>query len=138
MPLEVNYLDSGAGVLFVSSGLLTGKDFIETKNNLLKIGQLADKIRHLIYDLTQIESLDFPFADFKKLEDADRLLAEINPSLIIALIVKDELAVTLAKMWIARTDEIPWDKKIVSEEADAFSWVREKMREKFAAEITGE
>ena len=137
MPFEVNIFDSGAGVQYVSAGLITGKDFIETKVNLLTSKDRLKNIRYLIYDLTHMDSLDFPFDDFKKLEDADRLVAEINPSLIIALIVKNDLALTLAKMWVTRTHEILWDKHIVSVKAEAYSWVRDKVRERFGEEITG-
>jgi len=81
MPFKVSCQDNGAGVLYVSTGLFTGKEFLETKENLLQSKQQLKKVRYLIYDLIQMDSLDFPFDDFKKLEDADCLVAEVNPSL---------------------------------------------------------
>jgi hypothetical protein len=138
MPFDVNNLDNGVGVQYVSAGLITGKDFIATKIDLLVSEERLKRIRYLIYDLTRIDSLDFPFNDFKKLEDADRLVAAINPSLIIVLVVENDLALTLARMWVARTDEIPWDKQIVSVKSEAYSWVQDRVKERFGENIACE
>lgn len=136
MPFETVNLANGAGVEYISAGLITGKDFIETKMDLLASEDRLNKVRFLVYDLTHIDSLDFPFSDFKKLEDADRLVAEINPCLVIALIVQNDLATTLAKMWIERTHEIPWDKSLFKLKSDAYSWVSERVARRSSIIIT--
>jgi hypothetical protein len=136
MPIEFSLLDRGAGMRYMFTGLVTGKELIDVNTSMYASEKRLKKLRYAIVDQTHMDSLDLSFTDLKKIEAMDRLAAQVNPSVVVAIIVEKDLPFNISKAWDVRTQDISWDKKIFGSKDEAYAWVREKVREKFGEEIT--
>jgi len=136
MPIELTSLDQGAGIRYLGTGVVTGNEFIDANVSLRASTNRLKQLRYAIVDLTQIESLDLSFTDLKKIESNDRLTAQVNPFVVVALIAEKELPFNVVSAWDVRTQDISWEKKIFRSRAEAYAWVQNKVRENFGEEIT--
>lgn len=136
MPIEISFMDDGAGVRYSFSGLVTGKELIDVNSSLFSSEDQLKKIRYAIVDQTRMDSLDLSIDDLKRIEQLDRSATQVNPCVVVALIVEKDLHYNVTSAWDVRTHDISWEKKIFRSKNEAYDWLREKIREKFGREIT--
>ncbi len=134
MPIELISLDHTPGVLYLCTGVVTGDDLLAAGASLRASEKRLKKLRYVIVDMTRMESMDVSFADLKKIENNDRLIAQINPEGIVAIIVDKDLPFNIVSAWDIRTTDISWEKRIFREKNEAYDWVRARTREKFGEE----
>jgi len=138
MSVEVQFADNGRGVLLVCAGLVTGQELIDANRKVFSSEERLKRIRYAVVDQTGTESVDLTFTDLKKIEEENRRFAPFNPGLVVALVVDKPLPLTLSRVWDARTRDVSWEKRLFGRKDEAFAWLKEKMRDRFGMEVTGE
>ncbi len=136
MPIELKFLDNGAGVLYHFKGLVTGKEIIEINEEVFSSPESLKRLKYGVIDQTQIDSLNVSTADLLIIARQDSLAADVNSEAVVALIAALDLAFGLSRMWETITENIPWQKKVFRSKDEAYEWTRAKIREKFSIDPT--
>ncbi len=131
MPIELKFLDNRAGVLYHFKGLVTGKEIIETNEEVFSSPDFK-RIKYGVIDQTQVESLNVSTADLLMIARQESRAADVNSEAAVALIAASELAFGLSRAWETMTYNAPWQKKVFRSKAEAYAWTRAKIKEKFS------
>jgi len=80
-----------------------------------------------VCDYRGIEGVDVSTNDIRTLAERDKRAARINPNIIIAVVVGDDLAFGMARMWQGLTSGAPFITSIFRSLDDAERWVAEQI-----------
>jgi hypothetical protein len=127
MPIEVEVLQNGTGLLLLCRGNLTGKDKIEIMERLLASPELVSNLRYMVIDQGAAH-LDLSAEEVRIIAEQDRRMAQIAPpGVVVAMIAPREVDYGMARMWQVLVEETGWDTKVFRSFDEADSWLREKV-----------
>ncbi len=121
MPYEISW--EPLGVVLRASGVLLDEDSIAA-NEELHASPLLPVMKYLIIDFSLIEKFDLSSERVRITADRDRIAAETNPDMKIAVITSTAFVRGMANMY-ATYHELKggsWTSKIFECEEDARAW----------------
>jgi hypothetical protein len=136
MPIELKFLDKGAGVVYRFKGLVTGKELIKTNEEVFSSPERLRRVTYVVIDQVRLASLNVSIAELLKIARQNSSAAGINSQAVVALIAVSDLALGLSQVWGALTENIPWQTKVFMSEDEAYAWTRAKVKENFATDPT--
>ena len=74
-----------------------------------------------------VETIDVPTDDIRTLAERDKRAARINPNIIIAVVVGDDLAFGMTRMWQGLTSGAPFVNCVFRSMDEAERWVAEQL-----------
>lgn len=124
MPIDITYRDDG-GVVLKGRGVLSGDD-VSKANKVLY--ETPDKIRALAYqlcDYSETEGLEMTSEWVARLAAEDKRAAGLNPSMLIAVVGKTELAYGLLRMWQVYAEPPALKTAVFRSVREAMDWIRD-------------
>jgi hypothetical protein len=129
-------LRSRSGVVFAFQGMVTRKEMEEAKLALLAQSTELMNLMFAIVDHTDAVLDDLSTADLLDLAKLDQKLARHTPAgMVVAVAVARDLEYGLARMWQAFIDGSGWETGVFRSRPEAEHWVRERVHEKFNADL---
>ena len=127
MPVQINTLDAGIGIEFISSGVVTGKDIIGA-NNLIYTHENLCLLRYKIIDRTTCTDYNVTPEEIRTIANQDKAAAKINPNIIVALVSTTPYQYGMTRMWGAYIDGTGLQAGIFNDRKSADTWLKSKMR----------
>jgi hypothetical protein len=134
--LAVRMFRNRNGVVFAFQGKVTRKEMEEAKLALLAQSTELARLMFVMVDHTEAVLDDLSTADLLDLAKLDQKLARHTPAgMLVAVAVARDLEYGLARMWQAFIDGSGWEIAVFRSRMEAEHWIRERVHEKFNAEV---
>lgn len=128
MPFKITKRKDG-GVLYEFHGLVTPEENQAARKKAIgnDLGKIK-KIRYVISDYSKTENFSHTTEDVKKMAASARNLFELNPKMVMAFVMPNDLFFGTARVWRAYADDE--DRVMVSKSRnEAEIWVHKKLSE---------
>lgn len=125
MPIKINFLQNGAGIEFVSSGIVTGEEIVAANRKIYNRENLG-RLKYKVIDRTNCTEYRVTAEDIAQIAEQDRQAAQINADLTIVLIAPTDLQYGMTRMWQAYIDDIGFTSKVFSIRSEANAYLAEK------------
>lgn len=124
MPIELQYRDRGAGVVFICIGVVTASDF-DQANQEIYSAERVRTLRYQLIDFSDAERIEISADDTRRHAEMDRLAAERNPEIAIAIVGLSDVTFGISRMWQALTDEAKLQSRVFRSNREAARWLAE-------------
>jgi hypothetical protein len=136
MPIDLEFLHAGAGVIFHCRGALAIKDLFDANNNFLADAEAVKKWRFAIVDLTETGSLDINYQSAETVVmHNERLASEAPHGVVIAIASPKDWTFGLARMWQSLAQRTGFEIRICHSRSEAEQWVGERVHAKFGLNL---
>ncbi len=126
MPIKVNLIDNDRGVEILASGLVTGKDLIAAQQEIYAPDKLSRQRYHII-DKSMCTEYDVTASDIQKISRLDYKAAQVNNTIIMAIIESKNLEFSLSELWQAYVESFVYKSQSFSSRADAERWIQSQL-----------
>ena len=126
MPMTFQYIDNG-GVLLHATGTLTDDDIYILNEELYSSEQSINRIRYQICDYTQVDKLEISSQGMRKIAEQDRMAAELNPGMLIAVAASSKSTYGMARMWETFASDSPLHIHVFETKAECEAWLESKL-----------
>lgn len=126
--INLEFLADG-GILGVATGTLTGRDIVDAGAAIYATPEKTLASVYQIHDYRRVESIDISTADIQRMAASDNKAARLNPNIIIAVVVGNELGFGLSRMWQAYMSEYPFVSRVFRSMPEAKTWVAEQLKD---------
>ena len=128
MPVQINFLDDGEGIKFVSSGIVTGEEVIEA-NKKIYTREKPLRMKYEIIDRTGCTEYRVSSKDVQIMADQDRMAATINPNFLIAVVSTTDLQYGVTRMWQAYIEDLDIKTMAFRDRKSAEQWIQEELKQ---------
>lgn len=125
MPVEINIIDNGMGIEFISSGVVTGKEIIEANRKIYNQEHL-ERLKYKIVDRSDCTDYQVTSHDIEVIADQDMMASEINKDITVLLVAPTELQFGMTRMWQTLSDESGFESIIFKDRPSANKYLKEK------------
>ncbi len=122
MPIFVNFSKDGTRVEFISEGIVTGDEIIETNKKIYTRNSLA-RLKYKIIDRTACTDYRVTSEDVLAIANQDKAAAKINPHIVVLLISTTPVQYGMSRMWQAYTNETGFHPEIFTDRESADAWL---------------
>jgi hypothetical protein len=137
MPIQLEFLHEGLGVVYRCEGTLGLQHFAVANDRLLASPERMRKLKYALIDAVSMEPTIFSPSGMESSVLQDRQIASYAaPGLLVALVAERNVVLALARMWEVFIEGIGWETKIFPSIAEAQDWVRIRVKEKFRVELS--
>jgi hypothetical protein len=127
MPIEVEVLQNGTGLLLTCRGKIAGKEKIEIMERFLASPESVSRLRYIVIDQADA-ALDLSTQDLRILAGQARRLAQIAPAVVVgAIIAPREVDYGMARMWQVFVEETGWETMVFRSIDEADSALRKEL-----------
>jgi hypothetical protein len=126
MPVQINFIEGGLGIEFISSGIVTGSEIIQS-NEKIYTREILPRLKYKIIDRTNCTEYNVTTKDIQIIASQDRKASQINPNIIIAIISTTPLQHGMSRMWEAYVDETGFQMELFKDRGSADKWLRKKL-----------
>ena len=136
MPIEVENLSGGLGVLFRCRGPLAGKDFIHANDGILASREHYQWSRYVLVDTSDANPIEVSSVDLRAIAEQSEQLAKTGfENIVVAIVAPQDLAFGLARMWEVFVYKTGWVTMSFRSRNDAETWIRQRMQQKTNGEV---
>ncbi len=136
MPIDIQRLHEGAGVIYNCRGTMTFKDFYDASSGFLDFPEELKKWRYAIIDLTAVEGMNLNYDEVASIaEQNKRLAAGTTPGTLVALSSPKDLGFGIARMWEALVEQVGWETQTFRSRAEAAQWIKKRAKQKFGIDL---
>lgn len=126
MPYKITYLEDG-GVLCEYEGVITPEENLAVRSEILGSDpKNLNKIPYLVIDYSKSENYSHTNDEVKNLAVSSQKILAINPELIIAFVVPQDLFFGMSRLWLTYSHEEKRAQLFRSRE-EAENWIKEKL-----------
>ncbi len=127
MAIQINYIDNGAGIEIVASGIVTGEDIIEAHKEIYNEENLKNQ-KYQIIDRTKCEEYNVSSGEVQQIANIDKAASKSNPNIIIAIISQTDLQFGMSRMWQTYVEESRFLTQIFRDRNSADKWIEEQLK----------
>ena len=133
MPIEINYLDGGLGVLFIGEGIVTGEEIITSNRQIFSSEEKMKKVKYGLIDYSSITQFKVSTPEVESIISQEKKAAEYITDGVLAIVAEKNVAFGINRMWeiIAEFRGLQWETMVFRCRADAEVWIRQKVNQKF-------
>jgi len=124
MSIEVNILDDGEGVEILATGIVYGREIIQSHQKIYDDKHLRKQKYHII-DKSKCTEYDVTAKDIEVIAGLDKKASIINPNIIIAVIESESLQFSLTRVWQAYVKKYIFKTKSFKSRDLAIDWITE-------------
>jgi hypothetical protein len=138
MPLPLEVVDDGRGVLRIGHGVVTGEELIDGAR------ELADLVQRVppgarpewgIIDFSAAVDIQVDTAALHRLIDLNERTAAYAPNVHVAIVAPQEQQYVIALQWQMLARRVGWHSEIVATHAEAEAWLQ-PVRQRLPAVVT--
>lgn len=122
MPIQIKYIQSGFGVEFIGSGVVTGAHIIEANNEIYR-NENFTRQRYQIVDRTECTEFQVSIEEIRIIAKQDMSAAKINPHIIIALISTTDHQHGMSRVYHGYVGENGFLTEIFKDRKSAEEWI---------------
>ncbi|MCW9047284.1 MAG: hypothetical protein OQK46_04325 [Gammaproteobacteria bacterium] len=122
MSIEVNILDNGEGIEILASGIVYGRDIIQSHQKIYHEKHLKKQKYHII-DKSKCTEYDVTAKDIEMIAELDKKASKINPNIIIAVIESESLQFSLTGVWQAYVKNYIFKTETFQSREQAIDWI---------------
>lgn len=122
MPVEVNVLEDN-GVEILASGVVYGDEIIKANQRLLNDMGLS-KLRYKLIDKSACTEYAVTAADIEKMAELNRVIAEANPGIVVAIVESRTLQFSLTSLWQAIVNKWHLKNRNFNSREAALEWIK--------------
>ena len=126
MPIELKYVDDGAGVEFIATGLVTGAEIIAA-NNRLYGHEAFSKLRYQLIDRTHCTDFHVSNEDIEAIAAQEIEAAATNPSMIVAFVSTTDLQYGITRMYQAHVGDRGFLNGLFRNRDTALAWLQDQL-----------
>lgn len=123
MPVQINFLDNGIGIEFISSGVVTGEEIIEANKKVYNDKNLI-RLKYKIIDRTNCTDYRVSTEEMEIIAEQDRIASKINRNITILLVSPTDLQYGMTRMWQAYTGTTGFTSEIFKDRASADEYLK--------------
>ncbi|MBN1866253.1 hypothetical protein JW916_03075 [Candidatus Sumerlaeota bacterium] len=132
MPIEIRVQRDGDGLVLISSGVLSGRDLIEVHEKMLAAPEIVEKSKYCILDEEAVEAVDISPDHIRTVAEMSKRVSALTPKgTLVCIVAPRDAAFGFARMWEVLAEETSWETMTVRSRAEADSWIRARVKEKF-------
>jgi hypothetical protein len=136
MPIEVEVRHEAMGVIYHCRGAMVIDDFFAANQSFLATPEEIRKWRYSLIDLTAVETMDINYNDVSRVVTQNATIAaNAVPGALLAVASPRDHGYTLSRMWGALVERVGWETMTFRSVADAESWVRTRLKQKFGIDL---
>jgi len=136
MPIDIELLHDGAGVIYNCHGTVTFKQFYDASNGFLASPEDLKKWRYAIIDLTSVENMNLNYEEVATIVELNkRLAAGTLPGTLLAVSSPKDLGFGIARMWEALVDQVGWETQTFRTRTEAALWINQRAKQKFGIDL---
>ena len=137
MPIQLEFLNEGLGVIYRCEGALSLQHFSVANDRLLASPGRIRKLKYILVDAASMEPTFFSPSEMDGIVLQDRQIASYAVrGLLVALVAERDVIFALARMWEAFIEGIGWETKIFPSLAEAQEWIRTGVKDKFKVDLS--
>jgi len=125
MPVKINILDNGAGIEFISSGVVTGKDIIEA-NRKIYTPEILSRLKYKIIDRTTCTEYLVTSDEMRIIANQDIQASKINGNITIVLVTPTKLQYGMTRMWQVLIEETGFKTEIFDNRESADNYINNR------------
>jgi hypothetical protein len=123
---QTTFIEQGAGVCFVGSGIVTAGEIGRAKIALSECEETARRIRFAIVDLQEATQLPLNIDDLRRLAGFDMQLALLIPDAVVAVVAPKDYMFGIARMWEVLAEATGWKISVFRSSGEACKWVTQQ------------
>lgn len=124
MPVQINNLQDGIGIEFISSGVVTGKEIIEANRKIYTRENLL-RLKYKIIDRSTCTDYRVTPEEIRLIADQDIEASKINKNIVIVLVSSTPLQYGMTRMWQVHAEDIGFQSKIFKDRESADEYINE-------------
>jgi len=124
MPVQINTLQDGIGIEFISSDVVTGKEIIEANKKIYTRENLL-RLKYKIIDRSTCTDYHVTPGEIKIIANQDIEASKINKNIVIVLVSPTALQYGMTRMWQVYADDIGFQSKIFKDRESAYEYINE-------------
>lgn len=118
MPVEINIINNGKGVVFISSGTVKGSEIIEA-NEKVYSPELLLNLEYKIIDRTTCTEYLVTTEEMETISSQDIEASKINNNITVLLVSSTDLQFGMTRMWQALSESTGWHSEIFKTREEA-------------------
>ena len=126
MPVEVNILEEGRGVEILATGVVYGYEILEANEEIISNKNLGNIQYHLI-DKSACTKYNVTTNDILKISEFDRLFAQANPNIIMAIVESKALRFSMTTLWQIIIKKYDFRNNSFKDRDAALKWIKGSM-----------
>lgn len=125
MPIKIEKKSDG-GVIFNGSGKMEGSETVRFNKKLYSDPETIRSIRYQLVDLRQVTDFSATPSEMKVLARQDSEAFSINPEMIIAIVMSDDLAYGMNRIYAGYFQGNDESVRLFRDIEEAKTWIRSK------------
>jgi hypothetical protein len=126
MPLTIEELDGGRGVLMYASGRISDVDLVSALEAHLGAEEVGE-YRYSLSDFTAVDAVDVTNRAIHRIAELCRVAAAAGNPRMVAVVGDRDSVFGLARMWQVFAHETGWTTEVFRSRPEAEAWVRERV-----------
>lgn len=131
MPIYINETDNGLGNIIFGYGVVSSQEYyMSTSIHLTKPKKILQKYIYSICDYSKVTHVNLDLKFVYKIAKQSIGISKINPHVIVAIVVSNDITFGIAKIWSELVEDTGWDINILKDRIKAENWTELKIKEK--------
>ena len=126
MTVEVKHLGDG-GVLLLGTGVVTGDEILDAKARFFGSEAATGAVVYLLADFSASIRAEISEAQVRAIAERDRAAAAVNPTMVMAVVGRQDLVYGLGRMWETMLETAPIETRVFRDRAEAEQWIATKV-----------
>ena len=123
MPVQINILQDGIGIEFLSSGIITGKEIIEANKKIYTREYLL-RLKYKIIDRSTCTDYRVTPEEMSVIANQDIEASKINRNITIVLVSPTDLQYGMTRMWQVLSEDTGFKSEIFKDRESANEYIK--------------
>lgn len=130
MTVQVSFAADGIGIIYTTSGVLTGKDLLWAHSRVQAAIEQNPDMRYLLIDHSAVPEERIDTESLKQLAARSGSTLDLMPEALVAIVAPNDVLFGLSRMWAAMAEN-PKLKTLTSRSRDeAVEWLGRELAER--------
>ncbi|HVR85993.1 MAG TPA: hypothetical protein VMU54_16855 [Planctomycetota bacterium] len=115
--------DQGSFLILKGSGVLSGRELIETTRKLIGAGDAVRLVRFTLVLFDEVATVEVSADDVRRLVEVDKVLMKLIPRRVIAIVAPQDELFGLSRMWEMLVGVPGWETRVFRSRPEADAWL---------------
>ena len=135
MPVDIEIVADGLGLVVSCRGTVTGDEFIQRNEKLLRSPDRLRKLRYAIVDLNDASLFDFSSSQQQSVAEQATQAVALLPNFVQAVVLPCGFPFGISRIWASLAEQPGWSSRTFRLRSEASTWVRQEVKERFGLTI---
>ena len=133
MPIEIQYVDGGLGVLYLGKGIVTGEDIINSNKQIFSSEEKMVNNKYGLIDYSNVTQFEVSTSEVEIIASQNKKASEYIPDAVVAVVAEKDIEFSMTRMWemVAENTGLQWNIMVFRDREKAEIWIKERVQEKF-------